>query len=97
MSTNHVLSVSVTTPRAWAGLQGFNISPAQNWSTYDGVSFWFKGTNSGKTFLYVITQDGGAGLYQAPFIDIVPAGNMSACRGKPSNTVKAPAAHRRSA
>ena len=67
--TNHVLAVNVVTPRAWAGLQGFNITPAQDWSPYDGVSFWFKGTNSGKTFLYAITQGGGAGLYQAPFTD----------------------------
>jgi beta-glucosidase len=73
--TNHVLAVSVVTPRAWAGLQGFNLAATQDWSAYDGVSFWFKGTNSGKTFLYVITQGGGAGLYQAPFTDNITAGN----------------------
>ncbi len=67
--TNHVLAVNVVAPRAWAGLQGFNVSPAQDWSAYDGVSFWFKGTNSGKTFLYAITQGSGAGLYQASFKD----------------------------
>ena len=67
--TNHVLAVNVVTPRAWAGLQGFNLASTQDWSPYDGVSFWFKGTNSGKTFLYAITQGGGAGLYQAPFTD----------------------------
>ncbi|HSD83380.1 MAG TPA: carbohydrate binding domain-containing protein, partial [Anaerolineae bacterium] len=67
--TNHVLAVSVVTPRTWAGLQGFNLASPQDWSTYDGVSFWFKGTNSGKTFLYAITQGGGAGLYQASFAD----------------------------
>ncbi|CAG0937099.1 beta-glucosidase [Thermoflexales bacterium] len=67
--TDHVLAVNVVTPRAWAGLQGFNLPATQDWSAYDGVSFWFKGTNSGKTFLYAITQGGGAGLYQAAFTD----------------------------
>jgi beta-glucanase (GH16 family) len=66
---NHVLEVSVTAPRAWAGLQGFNLTAAQDWSSYSGVSFWFRGANSGQTFLYVITQDAGAGLYQAAFTD----------------------------
>ncbi len=66
---NHVLSVTVTAPRVWAGLQGFNLPSAQDWSNDRGVSFWFKGTNSGQTFLYVITQDAGDGLYQAPFTD----------------------------
>jgi beta-glucanase (GH16 family) len=66
---NHVLAVSVTAPRVWAGLQGFNLPTAQDWSGYAGVSFWFKGTDSGQTFLYVITQDAGAGLYQAAFVD----------------------------
>ncbi len=69
VDSNHVLEVSVTAPRAWAGLQGFNLPSAQDWSSYAGVSFWFKGINSGQTFLYVITQDAGAGLYQAPFTD----------------------------
>ncbi len=70
--TNHVLAVSVVTPRAWAGLQGFNLPSAQNWTTYDGLSFWFKGTNSGKTFLLALDQGAGnGGLYQAPFTDNV--------------------------
>jgi beta-glucanase (GH16 family) len=66
--TNTVLSVLYTST-SWGGLTGHNLAPAQDWSTYDGVSFWFMGSNSGTPFTFVIDQ--GTGKYQATFKDDV--------------------------
>ena len=64
--TNQALSISYTST-SWGGLVGHNLSPTQDWSASDGVSFWFKGSSSGNTFNFVIDQ--GTGKYQASFID----------------------------
>ncbi len=44
---NNVLSITANVP-TWAGF-GAGISPAQDWSDYDALSFWFYGENSGTT------------------------------------------------
>jgi beta-glucanase (GH16 family) len=43
--SNDVLSVTANVP-SWAGF-GAALNPAQNWSDYEAVSFWFYGENSG--------------------------------------------------
>ena len=45
MGENGILSVTANVP-TWAGF-GAGLSPAQDWSDYDAVSFWFYGENSG--------------------------------------------------
>jgi hypothetical protein len=44
---NNVLSVTANVP-TWAGF-GAGLNPAQDWSDYDALSFWFYGENSGTT------------------------------------------------
>jgi hypothetical protein len=66
--SNNVLSLNITNPRAWAGLHGFNLTQAQNWSSFEGVCFWFKGLNTRKNLLFAVFQTTGE-WYQAVFCD----------------------------
>ncbi|MFO7540394.1 MAG: carbohydrate binding domain-containing protein [Chloroflexota bacterium] len=49
---NNVLSVTAEVP-TWAGF-GAGLSPVQDWSDYDALSFWFYGENSGTTHEFEI-------------------------------------------
>ena len=63
---NDVLSVVANVP-TWAGF-GAGLSPAQNWSDYDALSFWFYGGNSGDIHEVEI-QTATAGNRRAIFAD----------------------------
>jgi beta-glucosidase len=65
-SSNQALTMSYTST-GWGGIVGRNLSPAQDWSASDGVSFWFKGSSSGNTYTLVLDQ--GTGKYHATFND----------------------------
>jgi beta-glucosidase len=57
---------------AWGGFSN-NLATPQDWSTYDGFSFWVKGTNTGHTMQFEI-KDGGvdaehAELWESHFTD----------------------------
>ena len=43
---------------AWGGFSN-NLATPQDWSAYDGFSFWFEGTNTGHTMQFEV-KDGGA-------------------------------------
>jgi beta-glucosidase len=47
----------VSNINAWGGFSN-NLATTQDWSTYDGFSFWLKGTNTGHTLQFEI-KDGG--------------------------------------
>ncbi len=55
LTSNHVLSITYNSAGWGAGL-GKNLAP-DNWSAYDGLSFWFKGMNSGATFRMVLSEN----------------------------------------
>ena len=63
---NDVLSVVANVP-TWAGF-GAGLSPVQNWSDYDALSFWFYGSNSGDIHEVEI-QTATAGNRRAIFAD----------------------------
>jgi len=63
---NDVLSMTVNVP-TWAGF-GAGLTPAQDWSNYDAVSFWFYGENSGATHEFEI-QTVPADDRRATFVD----------------------------
>ncbi len=65
-ASNQALTMSYTST-GWGGIVGHSLSPAQDWSSYSGISFWFKGSSSGNTYTFVIDQ--GTGKYQATFKD----------------------------
>ncbi len=48
----------VSNINAWGGFSN-NLATPQDWSGYDGFSFWFKGSNTGHTLQFEI-KDGGA-------------------------------------
>lgn len=52
VGNNDILSVTANVP-TWAGF-GAALNPAQDWSDYDAVSFWFYGENSGTTHEFEI-------------------------------------------
>jgi len=67
-SGNHALVATVTgTPddSSWFGFT--NDRPAENWSGSDGFSFWFLGTNSGKTLSYELKN--GNDLFDESIVD----------------------------
>ncbi len=63
---NDVLAVTANVP-TWAGF-GAGLTPAQNWSDYDALSFWFYGGNSGDVHEVEI-QTANAGNRRATFAD----------------------------
>jgi beta-glucosidase len=46
------------------------LAPAQDWSGFDGIAFWFKGTGSGERTTVVVTESGGE-AWSAAFTDSV--------------------------
>ena len=48
----------VSNINAWGGFSN-NLATPQDWSTYDGFSFWFKGSNTGHELQFEV-KDGGA-------------------------------------
>jgi beta-glucanase (GH16 family) len=46
----------------WGVGTGKDTIPFQDWSTYDGFRFWFKGTNSGVVYKIILTDNGGERL-----------------------------------
>jgi beta-glucanase (GH16 family) len=52
----------------WGVGVGLDLIPPQDWSGYDGFSFWFQGTNSGTEFKIVLTDNDGERL-ATKFID----------------------------
>ncbi len=63
---NGILSATVSIP-SWGGI-GAGISPVQDWSNYDAVSFWFYGENSGTTHEFEIQTIQGDDR-RASFVD----------------------------
>ncbi len=63
---NDILSMTVSVP-TWAGF-GAGLAPAQDWSNYDAVSFWFYGENSGTTHEFEIQTVPGDDR-RATFVD----------------------------
>ena len=63
---NGVLSATVSVP-TWAGF-GAGLVPAQDWSGYDAVSFWFYGEDSGTTHEFEIQTVPGDDR-RATFVD----------------------------
>jgi len=55
LSGNHVLSITYTS-RGWGAGVGRNLN-AEDWSAYDGFSFWFRGFNSGATFRVILSDN----------------------------------------
>ena len=66
VGNNDILSVTANVA-TWAGF-GAALNPAQDWSDYDAVSFWFYGENSGTTHEFEI-QTVSAGDRRASFVD----------------------------
>jgi hypothetical protein len=65
--TNTVFSLEFASG-GWGGTTGHNLIPNQDWSAYDGFSFWMYGANSGTSMKLTITDDGGEG-FEAVFTD----------------------------
>ncbi|HBX68549.1 MAG TPA: hypothetical protein DEH25_03975 [Chloroflexi bacterium] len=66
--TNTIFSLEFVSG-GWGGSTGHNLTP-QDWSAYDGISFWMFGSNSGTSMKLTITDDGGEG-FEALFTDNV--------------------------
>ena len=83
-----------------AGYGGFSddLAAAQDWRSYGGFSFWYKGTGSGQKVEYEI-KDGGADaehseLWQGFFTDSTAAGTRSTSRS-PASSSAPTTSHRR--
>ncbi len=72
-SGNHALQVAYTIS-GWGGFS-HDLATAQDWSAYDGFSFWVKGTGSGQKIEYEVKSGGTDGehaeLFQGFFTDDV--------------------------
>ena len=72
-SGNHALRVAYTIS-GWGGFS-HDLATAQDWSAYDGFSFWVKGTGSGQKIEYEVKSGGTDGehaeLFQGFFTDDV--------------------------
>ena len=72
-SGNHALQVAYTIS-GWGGFS-HDLAAAQDWSAYDGFSFWVKGTASGQKIEYEVKSGGTDGehaeLFQGFFTDDV--------------------------
>ena len=70
-SDNHALDVPYTIT-SYGGFSD-NLTAAEDWSSYQGFSFWVKGTNTGQRIEYEIKDGGTDGehseLWQAFFVD----------------------------
>ncbi|MBN2389731.1 MAG: CIA30 family protein [Anaerolineae bacterium] len=55
LTTNHVLSIAYNSA-GWGAGTGNNLAP-EDWSAYDGMSFWFKGLGSDATFRIVLSDN----------------------------------------
>ncbi len=66
VGNNDILSVVANVP-TWAGF-GAGLTPAQDWSDYDALSFWFYGGNSGDVHEVEI-QTANVGNRRATFAD----------------------------
>ncbi|MDQ1714122.1 MAG: beta-glucosidase, partial [Frankiaceae bacterium] len=68
---NNALSVAYTVT-SYGGF-GHDLTTAQDWTSYDGFSFWVKGTNTGQTVEYEVKAGGtsaaNAQLWQGFFTD----------------------------
>ncbi|MGD8794748.1 MAG: carbohydrate binding domain-containing protein, partial [Anaerolineae bacterium] len=54
--TTTVLAVSYNSA-GWGAGTGHDLAPPQDWSDYDGFSFWFYGTNTGGTFRVILSDN----------------------------------------
>jgi hypothetical protein len=72
--TTTVLAVDYSSA-GWGAGTGQDLSPAQDWSDYDGLSFWFCGSGSGNTFEVILSDnrsDPGSDTserFEATFVD----------------------------
>ncbi len=66
VGNNDILSVTANVP-TWAGF-GAALSPVQNWSDYNALSFWFYGENSGTIHEFEIQTVAGDDR-RATFVD----------------------------
>ena len=57
-SGNTVLSIGWNTASGWAAI-GQNLSAIADWSSYDGVRFWMKGSGNGGSFNFEVQTDNG--------------------------------------
>ncbi|HQH38926.1 MAG TPA: CIA30 family protein [Anaerolineae bacterium] len=55
LATNHVLSIAYNSA-GWGAGTGNNLAP-EDWSAYDGLSFWFKGLGGGATFRVILSDN----------------------------------------
>jgi len=67
--TNTIFSLEFASG-GWGGSTGHNLPAPQDWSSYDGLSFWLYGSNSGIDMKLTITDNGGEG-FEAVFTDNV--------------------------
>jgi len=58
---NSVMKVAYTA-RGWGVGVGLDTVPYQDWSAYDGLGFWFYGTNTGTVFKIILTDNDGERL-----------------------------------
>lgn len=55
---NNVLSIGWNTAAGWAAI-GQNLPANADWSAYDGVRFWLKGSDNGGSFNFELQTDNG--------------------------------------
>ena len=55
---NSVLSIGWNTASGWAAI-GQNLSPNADWSAYDGVRFWMRGSDNGGSFNFEVQTANG--------------------------------------
>ncbi len=55
LTGNHVLAIAYTSV-GWGAGTGNNLAP-EDWSAYDGLSFWFKGLGGGATFRVILSDN----------------------------------------
>ena len=55
---NSVLSIGWNTTSGWAAI-GQNLSANADWSNYDGVRFWMRGSDNGGSFNFEVQTDNG--------------------------------------
>ncbi len=58
---NRVMLVNYTAA-GWGVGVGADLLPAQDWTPYDGLRFWFRGQGSGTVFKIILTDNGGERL-----------------------------------
>jgi len=78
-SNQHVsVTYSIAASGSWGGGPGYggvshDFSPYQDWSNYDGLGFWFKGSNSGAAMRIELKTDGSgpgsSNRFEYSFVD----------------------------